>query len=527
MKSKSPPQEARTIGEHQQLSENMSFQNSPQEADLVDNSVASSKNMLSQLSPEEAASKTHRPEGYNTSIETLEKMIRTKTILKHSTAVGENLKEHTTAVGENLKEHAIALGESMKTVFMEALNSTANTLLVALLDKTSPNSYILPAAAMTPKDNEDEAGYHDEPHQSGSPDLVEINQPASKRRADNCDSSRSKRKFEEQEKDFEIQELSYQQSRIKQKLDECKALYANIDQKMRKSAEGIQELEERNAKLRDQNQKLRDMVLKGNVANSEPIDDTTITALFNKLRDQIQRIVMKNHLVDPEVRPRLTANALRFQQKFAALWEQGLDLDQLRKRTQCLIFGVLRRAILSRECFGLRTAEFSSVETCLMQFESALVAKKNGHEIEIAEWRVRTIKLASLLNQNKLDIRVVDHVYDSLIPLFSALPGWQGAEETSHAFCLQLSEMCETAAKLAVTLRASKDSYCFEAPNAGSKADWDEMNILGYEASGGGDIKDKDGAITFCICESLVKYPEHDPHERLVLEKAHVVVRRG
>lgn len=88
--------------------------------------------------------------------------------------------------------------------------------------------------------------------------------------------------------------------------------------------------------------------------------------------------------------------------------------------------------------------------------------------------------------------------------------------------------LCRDAFNLTLLLRGTKDSYRIEFPEAGSNFDPEDVEPQAWEGckhqSG---ISSEKATIAFSLSGALVKYPEHSPKERLVLEKAHVVLHEA
>jgi len=77
-------------------------------------------------------------------------------------------------------------------------------------------------------------------------------------------------------------------------------------------------------------------------------------------------------------------------------------------------------------------------------------------------------------------------------------------------------------------LRGSKDSYKIEFPEIGSKLDPDDAEPQAWEGcTGQSSLDSEQGVIAFSLSGALVKYPEHSPKEKLILEKAHVVLHEA
>jgi hypothetical protein len=96
-------------------------------------------------------------------------------------------------------------------------------------------------------------------------------------------------------------------------------------------------------------------------------------------------------------------------------------------------------------------------------------------------------------------------------------------QSTSHQELENLLiKLCMDAFSLAIDLRRSKHIYKFEEPASGQVVDQDEVEPQASEK----DLEQGLGVprIAFSLSSALVKYPAHSLGERVVLEKAHVVI---
>jgi hypothetical protein len=95
----------------------------------------------------------------------------------------------------------------------------------------------------------------------------------------------------------------------------------------------------------------------------------------------------------------------------------------------------------------------------------------------------------------------------------------------------RIGKLCEDAYSLILTLRKCKDTYRCEVPKVGVKVGEADVEPLFREHPGSTNEASQEPAVAkeevvyFTIFGSLVKYPENNIAKRLVLEKAHVVVK--
>lgn len=223
----------------------------------------------------------------------------------------------------------------------------------------------------------------------------------------------------------------------------------------------------------------------------------------------------------------MVASATRKQREFFGFWGQDLSQIQLKNRTRAMVFELLAEEILCRPCFGLDGTESAGeLEQGLINFETNLSSIR-GHEDEVTEWRIRTVKCAKLLQDHDAEStrprRAVAVIGSFLEPIM--LPRHQ-RETAKDRDGLEeyLLALCTTAYKLTLTLRGCKDLYRCETPSPGSPQIDEDADPQDFERSRGPKSSSSD--IAFAIHGALVKYPEHSAKDRLVLEKAHVVVYR-
>jgi hypothetical protein len=85
-------------------------------------------------------------------------------------------------------------------------------------------------------------------------------------------------------------------------------------------------------------------------------------------------------------------------------------------------------------------------------------------------------------------------------------------------------KLCTTVFNLALILRSCKDDYRCEFPEPRT-----ELNLDESEPQDSEEAKPKrleTNFVAFTLSGALVKYPELNPEERLVLEKSHVVIMK-
>ncbi|EKD16178.1 hypothetical protein MBM_05472 [Drepanopeziza brunnea f. sp. 'multigermtubi' MB_m1] len=277
----------------------------------------------------------------------------------------------------------------------------------------------------------------------------------------------------------------------------------------------LRESEEERQRLQALTVVLRGMVTKNSEPDGERMDDNAIVGKFIKLREQVQRIASKLCFSEGNGNAVLTQEMSDAQRDFE-YWK-GLSQAQLLNRIRTNIFELIHSEILGRPLFGLEgLQDTSGLEHGLSKFETALNNLNPGHKAAVLEWRVRTVRCASLLNiDNPRAEEVAKYIHEFMKPLI-----------TSDALDTQLRtlilKLCNDSMSFALLLRSFKDLYRCEMPDIHSPLN-DDSEEQCPEPYRNGDPH-AEGDVAFVLAGSLVKYPELHPERRLVLEKAHVVV---
>jgi hypothetical protein len=90
----------------------------------------------------------------------------------------------------------------------------------------------------------------------------------------------------------------------------------------------------------------------------------------------------------------------------------------------------------------------------------------------------------------------------------------------------QLAQISQDACSLVLLLRSSKDTYACEFPEEGKPVNIEEAEAVDREGVQRKDDKEENSEdiVVFALSGALVRYPQHNPQERIVLQKAWVVV---
>ena len=91
----------------------------------------------------------------------------------------------------------------------------------------------------------------------------------------------------------------------------------------------------------------------------------------------------------------------------------------------------------------------------------------------------------------------------------------------------QLVDLCRGAYNLVLLVRHSKATYCCECPKRESALVEDDAEPQAREGPKDGEGDEKVAKVARVLFGAFVKYPEDNRAERIVLEKAHVVIRQS
>ncbi|PVH80872.1 hypothetical protein DL98DRAFT_515022 [Cadophora sp. DSE1049] len=145
-----------------------------------------------------------------------------------------------------------------------------------------------------------------------------------------------------------------------------------------------------------------------------------------------------------------------------------------------------------------------------------------GHEAEVADWRVRTMICASLLNlESSWPQEVADFIQEWMAPLWPRpLPAEGGMVPADELFVL-LEKVCKEAFEFSLLVRSSNDRYLCELPDPLSPFQ-DDSEAQSRQPCDDPSLTDE--TVAYAMSSALVKYPFTDPKRRVKLDKAHVVV---
>ena len=138
----------------------------------------------------------------------------------------------------------------------------------------------------------------------------------------------------------------------------------------------------------------------------------------------------------------------------------------------------------------------------------------------VAHWRIATLNCVEQLKfQGKpLSIQVARYINEFFKPLISAEADKQKLETN-------VVTLCEDAFTLRIAMRKSKGNYRCEVLPSGTLQSKNEYIAEAIEVESGKSAERSD-VIMFTLFGALTKQPEDTAKEKIVLEKAHVVLKR-
>lgn len=143
------------------------------------------------------------------------------------------------------------------------------------------------------------------------------------------------------------------------------------------------------------------------------------------------------------------------------------------------------------------------------------------------EWRIGTIKCGSLLKLKDDTPQITAKIIQDFMTPLRPQPQDDAAKIGDKELHEKLLRLCKDAFDFTLTLRGCKDVYRCEFPK-NQKPNDDDSEVQARERridsmEGGSGAEER--RVLFTISGTLAKYPGGNMEKRLVLEKAHVVVR--
>ncbi|KAI9764079.1 MAG: hypothetical protein M1840_008883 [Geoglossum simile] len=277
----------------------------------------------------------------------------------------------------------------------------------------------------------------------------------------------------------------------------------------------IAKLKQKVTELNSTIKELHQIIIKTHRPDAEH-EDRKIAEDYRTLRRAIEAVVIKYYQRDP---PNLPASPTENQKKAFAGWsERSKRIRAARARE--LIFNFLKEDTFDRPRFGLDDQR----ERCMGRFEQEM-QNFDIPEMDLIEWRKRTVSIASLLD-SKADITSTrDQIKDFMEPVVNL------HQECAEADCdKRLLAICEQALDLALRFRRNRVTYSIKTADANDSyndAEMLEIERDGQETENGEPVSSSISLkVSFTVFGALIKTTSHLSHgkiEKLVLEKADVV----
>jgi hypothetical protein len=137
------------------------------------------------------------------------------------------------------------------------------------------------------------------------------------------------------------------------------------------------------------------------------------------------------------------------------------------------------------------------------------------------------MKCAGLFNsKSSAPEEVAQTIQELMRPLLLERSDWS-ANVVNDGVQKQLVDLCRGAYNLVLLVRHSKAAYCCECPKRESVLVEDDAEPHAREGPKDGEGDEKVAKVARVLFGAFVKYPEDNRAERIVLEKAHVVIRQS
>ncbi|KAI9768128.1 MAG: hypothetical protein M1839_004185 [Geoglossum umbratile] len=243
-------------------------------------------------------------------------------------------------------------------------------------------------------------------------------------------------------------------------------------------------------------------------------EDHKIAEDYRALRYAIETVVIRYYRRDP---PNLPASATEDQKTAFAGWSERPKRLQA-ARARGLIFNFLKEDIFDRPRFGLDDDR----EWCMGQFEQEM-QKCDISEVDLIEWRKRTVSIARQLNSKANIAPTRDQIRDFMEPVANLCQKYAEADRDE-----KLLAICEQALGLALRFRRKQATYLIKTADANGSYNDAEMLDIEQETESDEPVSDPNSLrVSFTVFGALIKTTSHLSHgrrEKLVLEKADVVM---
>jgi len=319
---------------------------------------------------------------------------------------------------------------------------------------------------------------------------------------------------------------------------------------MRQYEERICSLTDEVDKTQQKEHALRKIIL--DKAGSEKVSDQTMVSKFIGIRQKIQNIARLHHYhMDQPLLEKMEDPAVaRFFEEEPWGW---LTTGDRINRVRSMIFRIIRANFFNTPLFGLDVCvtedtlagQDVDVESGLRVFENLLKERKGKSRAPvstlvtssntlsctvsagvISDWRVLTIECIDKLEHHSPWAHTVSvYIFDFFQPLLAN----QASPSDRNEVLGKIIELCDEAMDLGMLMRRSRDLYIVKFPGkdgvplSASACGESLVQPIGVENGKGKEAGDE---IAHTLFGALVKQPEHGDGRQMVLEVAHVILKK-
>ncbi|KAG4025852.1 hypothetical protein MFRU_049g00230 [Monilinia fructicola] len=320
--------------------------------------------------------------------------------------------------------------------------------------------------------------------------------------------------------------LKGEEERYRQACLEKDGAYAILRKSHANAIHSCQALKESIKILQAQLVNYRDIILKRDGAATREPNDATIIQDFQRLGEGIQRVMAFCTVKNPPLRPQdPTQNELIL----LSYWQCGMSASEIKNRIRGKVFHWLHKSLLLQAYFGLETINQGEIEKALVDFEHMIrkSSSDDGAHADFATWRITTLKCAKLLNtkESPLPSDTAKQLISFLEPIRIRCNDEASDLVQRDKLEKLLMKLCTDAFDLSMHLRGCRNTYLYDVPRDGEVINTDEAEAQCEEQrQKPGDDKGKENIVAYALSGTLVKIAENNPENRVILQKAWVVV---
>ncbi|KAL8946547.1 MAG: hypothetical protein Q9222_007074 [Ikaeria aurantiellina] len=271
-------------------------------------------------------------------------------------------------------------------------------------------------------------------------------------------------------------------------------------------------------KLTDNNTKYREIILKGSSDNKE-IPDAEIHSRFVGLRDIVQRIIHKHYSAQGQIKLSKTNNPYFEDQKLFREELASLSEPLQRFAMRAKVFDILDDRLISARTFGI-----GDYEKSLMRFERALNSSKSVSQIDLADWRSRTIECGAWLEEKSQWPGDTCHeILERMDPHLSVVTS--SSAVLKEQLIKSMRDLCDRAYDLSIMMRKSKKAgfatSTMKKDTIVTTAWETKFSCQAYDGPLHSDILGS--RVSIIVFDGLVKLGDNPSEEPVTLEKPHVV----